>query len=364
MYIIYMPRQLWIPQVLRDAGLTVYEEEGWETRGTGTFDPIGVMWHHTATPPSWSSRQLTNLLVRGHASLRGPLCQLQLNRDGVYIVIAAGRGNHAGNGSWPTIRLGNTQTIGIEAANDGVGEPWPQEQVDAYIIGTAALLKYMGQPVQNVLGHKEWAPSRKIDPRGLDMDEMRSKVQAVLDSPGGEPGSSVPDLPPGLEWGQGGLPDVSLVNSRPLLQYNSTGEHVRRAQQFLLDHGQNIGAVDGEFGPRTYTGVKRFQAEKGLKIDGIIGALTWAELEKPPTPKQSQGKQVIISERCKSQILRRGSRGTCVSSLQRALNTLGHNSGTPDGSFGPKTDQAVKSFQRFHRISQDGIVGPVTWSKF
>lgn len=360
-----MPRQLWIPQVLRDAGLTVYEEEGWETRGTGSFDPIGVMWHHTATPASWSSRQLTNLLVRGHATLRGPLCQLQLNRDGVYIVIAAGRGNHAGSGSWPTIRLGNTQTIGIEAANDGVGEPWPQEQVDAYIIGTAALLQHMGQPVENVLGHKEWAPSRKIDPRGLDMDEMRAKIQAVIDSPGGEPGPSVPDLPDGLEWGQGGLPNVSLVNDRPIIQYNSTGEHVKRAQQFLLDHEINIGSVDGEFGPRTYTGVKRFQQAKGLAVDGIIGPNTWAALESAPTPDKSALKpDVRIPDKCKTQVLRRGNRGSCVKSLQRALNVLGHEAGAPDGAFGPKTDRAVRSFQRFSRITVDGIVGPKTWSKF
>jgi N-acetyl-anhydromuramyl-L-alanine amidase AmpD len=357
-----MPRQLWIPQVLRDAGLTVFEEEGWETRGTTAFDPIGVMWHHTASPATWTSRQLTNLLVRGHSTLRGPLCQLQLNRDGVYVVIAAGRANHAGNGSWPTIRLGNTQTIGIEAANDGVGEPWPREQVDAYIIGTAALLKHMGQPAENVVGHKEWAPRRKIDPRGLDMDEMRSKVQAVISAPTNSGG--LPDLPPGLDWGQGGLPSVPLVTETPVLQYNSTGPAVRRAQQFLLDHGINIGSVDGEFGPRTYTGVKKFQAEKGLKIDGIIEPVTWRALESEPSNTAKPKQEIVISERCKTQVLRRGSRGNCVKSLQRALNILGHNAGAPDGVFGAKTDAAVKSFQRFSRISIDGIVGPQTWSKF
>jgi peptidoglycan hydrolase-like protein with peptidoglycan-binding domain len=357
-----MPRQLWITQVLRDAGLTVYEEDGWETRGTTTFDPIGVMWHHTASPANWSSRQLTNLLVKGHSTLKGPLCQLQLNRDGVYVVIAAGRANHAGTGSWPTIRAGNTQTIGIEAANDGVGEPWPEEQVDAYIIGTAALLKHMGQPVENIVGHKEWAPRRKIDPRGLDMDEMRSRVQAIIDAPSG--GGSVPDLPPGLNWGQGGLPNILVSNTRPVLQYNSRGDDVRRAQGLLLDHGIAIGNADGQFGPRTYTGVKRFQAEKGLKIDGIIDNLTWEELEKAPIPKPSPTQKVNINNRCKTQILKRGERGNCVASLQRALNVLGHNAGTPDGSFGPKTEAAVRSFQRSNRITQDGVVGSQTWSKF
>lgn len=333
-----MPRQLWIPKVLRDAGLTVYEEDGWETRGAASFNPIGVMWHHTATPPSWSSRQLTDLLVRGHASLRGPLCQLQLNRDGVYVVVAAGRANHAGRGSWPTIRLGNTQTIGIEAANNGVGEPWPEEQVDAYIRGTAAILKHLGQPVQNVVGHKEWAPSRKIDPRGLDMDEMRLSIQNVENPP------------------------IVVPNAKnPVLQYNSTGESVRRAQRLLTDHGVNVGTADGEFGPRTYAGVKRFQAEKGLKNDGIIESLTWSKLDKAPArPTVNKAK---INDRCKRQVLKRGSRGVCVSSLQRALNSLGHKAGTPDGVFGPSTDNAVKSFQRFNRIKEDGVVGPTTWSK-
>jgi len=288
----YMPRQLWIPQVLRDAGLTVYEEKGWETRGTTTFNPIGVMWHHTASPATWSSRQLTNLLVKGHSTLRGPLCQLQLNRDGVYVVIAAGRANHAGTGSWPTISAGNTQTIGIEAANDGVGEPWPKEQVDAYIIGTAALLKHMDQPVENVVGHKEWAPRRKIDPRGLDMDEMRSRVHSAIKSP--NTSSGLPDLPPGLNWGQGGLPKINAPSPSP-----ST-----------------------------------------------------------PTPS------VNIGNNCKRQVLRRGARGPCVKSLQRALNVLGHNAGAPDGVFGSRTDAAVKSFQRFSMITVDGVVGPQTWSKF
>ncbi len=357
-----MPRQLWISQVLKDAGLTVYEENGWETRGTTAFEPIGVMWHHTASPPTWSSRQLTNLLVKGHTTLKGPLCQLQLNRDGVYVVIAAGRANHAGNGSWPTIRLGNTQTIGIEAANTGVGEPWSAEQVNAYILGTAALLKHMGKTAENVVGHKEWAPSRKIDPAGLDMNEMRSKIQAVLDAPTTD--GSLPELPPGLDWGSGGLPNVPVTSARPVLQYNSTGQDVRRAQRFIKDHNVEIGSIDGEFGPRTYTGVKRFQAKKGLKIDGIIGNLTWQELEKSPTPTQPTNVTVNISERCKKEVLRRGSKGSCVSSLQRALNTLGYKAGTPDGSFGPRTENAVKAFQAFNRITADGIVGPATWSRF
>jgi hypothetical protein len=37
---------------------------------------------------------------------------------------------------------------------------------------------------------------------------------------------------------------------------------------------------------------------------------------------------------------------------------------TADGVFGPKTEAAVKAFQKKHGLATDGIVGPKTWSKF
>ncbi|MGG3846690.1 peptidoglycan-binding domain-containing protein [Aeribacillus composti] len=33
-----------------------------------------------------------------------------------------------------------------------------------------------------------------------------------------------------------------------------------------------------------------------------------------------------------------------------------------DGVFGPKTEAAVKAYQRRHGLKADGIVGPKTWN--
>jgi peptidoglycan hydrolase-like protein with peptidoglycan-binding domain len=59
--------------------------------------------------------------------------------------------------------------------------------------------------------------------------------------------------------------------------------------------------------------------------------------------------------------LRSGARGAAVSQLQRSLNASGARLAV-DGSFGPKTLSAVKSFQRSAGIGVDGVVGPKTWS--
>ncbi len=47
-------------------------------------------------------------------------------------MIAAGRANHAGPGSWLGIENGNGSFIGIEAENTGLSndQPWPEVQMD------------------------------------------------------------------------------------------------------------------------------------------------------------------------------------------------------------------------------------------
>lgn len=60
--------------------------------------------------------------------------------------------------------------------------------------------------------------------------------------------------------------------------------------------------------------------------------------------------------------LKRGNRGPAVVALQEALNAVHYFVGDVDGVFGPRTDDAVRGFQRDHRLKIDGIAGAGTWA--
>ncbi|MET9432270.1 helix-turn-helix domain-containing protein [Streptomyces sp. NPDC003036] len=65
-----------------------------------------------------------------------------------------------------------------------------------------------------------------------------------------------------------------------LLDINSTGFDVVETQCLLREHGVDPQATDGLYDERTKEAVKRFQKERGLVADGIVGPDTWRELRR------------------------------------------------------------------------------------
>jgi len=59
--------------------------------------------------------------------------------------------------------------------------------------------------------------------------------------------------------------------------------------------------------------------------------------------------------------LKKGARGTNVSTLQKRLNQRINAQLVVDGIFGNATKNAVKEYQSMYPIKVDGVVGPVTW---
>lgn len=170
---------------LKKWGLKVEEKKGWRDRGRPyNFYPRAIICHHTASGASSGNFASESIVTTGRSDLPGPLCQFLLGRDGTVMCIAAGYANHAGYGG-PRAGIpenqGNTYAIGIEAENNGVGEPWSGPQLNAYYRLCAALLDWIDvKDVSKVFGHKEWAPGRKIDPAGLDMSKFRDNVKKAL----------------------------------------------------------------------------------------------------------------------------------------------------------------------------------------
>lgn len=62
------------------------------------------------------------------------------------------------------------------------------------------------------------------------------------------------------------------------IQYGSSGNNVVKVQKRLNELGYNSGTADGIFGNNTKNAVIRFQKNKNLDADGIIGPSTWKSL--------------------------------------------------------------------------------------
>ena len=61
-----------------------------------------------------------------------------------------------------------------------------------------------------------------------------------------------------------------------------------------------------------------------------------------------------------AEVLKQGSTGAQVRSVQTKLKNWGYYTGSVDGIYGPKTVAAVKYFQRKNGLSEDGVVGAKT----
>ena len=123
----------------------------------------------------------------------------------------------------------------------------------------------------------------------------------------------------------------------------------------LITKGQNgaavrlwqfiVGAkIDGDFGPKTEEATKNFQSFHGMHATGIVAAAAWAA---------GMAKGMISTGMPE---IEQGSMGNAVKFLQAILGA------TVDGDFGPKTDAALKAFQRSKGLDADGCAGANTWA--
>lgn len=118
----------------------------------------------------------------------------------------------------------------------------------------------------------------------------------------------------------------------PTLRLYYQGPSVRLLQQNLIGLNFRYNGIrpTGIFDSKTDEVVRDFQAQNKLAPDGIVGPVTW---------------NTLLAK---------------VRRVQNRLNSLGFNSGVPDGFFGPRTTDAVRRFQLINGLVADGIVTPRT----
>jgi peptidoglycan hydrolase-like protein with peptidoglycan-binding domain len=75
----------------------------------------------------------------------------------------------------------------------------------------------------------------------------------------------------------------------PTLRIGSRGSAVIDLQTRLATAGFSPGPADGIFGSRTDGAVRSFQRARGLKVDGVVGPLTWGELLGTTAPQPAPG---------------------------------------------------------------------------
>lgn len=183
-------------------------------------------------------------------------------------------------------------------------------------------------------------------------------LEIVTDVPVGSPNASVPPV---------------------LLRVGSSGDDVRTIQIRLNRISNNFPSIpkivqaDGIYLEDTEAAVRQFQEIFGLPADGIVGRSTWYAIGriyasvKRLNELNSEG--ITLQEVTKQypEVLRLGSRGIGVSNLQYFLDYLSafYDTIPPltiDGVFGSSTEQAVKDAQKTLGITEDGVVGELTWN--
>ncbi|MHB1314278.1 MAG: C40 family peptidase [Christensenellales bacterium] len=146
-----------------------------------------------------------------------------------------------------------------------------------------------------------------------------------------------------------------------ILSYGMRGSEVVKLQNLLNQKGASLSA-DGQFGPKTETAVKSFQAANSITPDGVANTATWEALVSAgsnPIPKPV----IPVSGAAGDNLpLKKGMSGDAVKQLQQILTANGF--AAPDnGSFDAATEDAVKQYQAAFNLTADGIVGQATWGR-
>lgn len=169
----------------------------------------------------------------------------------------------------------------------------------------------------------------------------------------------------------------NVVNIK--LKMGDKGENVKKVQIMLMDLVElypsiPILEIDGIYGEDTMKSVKRFQELMGIYDTGTVDMVTWNKLQLIHSKKNAlesnlrqediEGNEGLDES---NNVVKEGSKGRYVIELQEYINKVANifpaiPKVVIDGIFGPKTKNALITFQRMFNLEADGIAGQITWA--
>jgi peptidoglycan hydrolase-like protein with peptidoglycan-binding domain len=156
-------------------------------------------------------------------------------------------------------------------------------------------------------------------------------------------------------WGWTGLKWLAIttliwgyISPVLALQPGQHSPEVSKLQQTLQVIGYYYGSITGYYGVWTQAAIRRFQADHGLKVDGIAGYQTLQVLQLATDSVERDWDFSIV--------LQLGSVGAAVVQLQQYLQVIGYYNGAITGYYGVMTQAAVEGFQVAMGLRPTGIV--------
>ncbi len=178
------------------------------------------------------------------------------------------------------------------------------------------------------------------------------------------------------------VPVEDIPSSAPpvTLREGDTGRDVELIQRKLNRISTNFPGIpkiypaDGFFGASTTDAVRTFQEVFGLDADGLVGRATWNQIQfiynavKKLYTVSSEGLRITDVSTRYTDTLSEGSTGEGVLTIQYYLSYISLFvpsviEATFDGSFGPGTTNAVRSFQQTYGLPETGVVDRATWDR-
>jgi hypothetical protein len=283
----------WDPMVLikaaEAAGVKFDVDDTWlDVNPYGaSFNPVGVVWHHTATG-TFTKGDMPSLSwcrFPGEYSMKARACHIVVARSGHMQIIAGNGAYHAGAGGPMTVNgkllpkdEGNSSLIGIEIEASSSTKINKKDRItpksginpaqwEATAKFNAALFDILKWPTSSAIRHRDWAPNRKID-IGIDLALVHEEIDKYrTDTP------VAPKPKPNK-------PTVSLINVR----MNLKNDHIRLVQEALKKEFPHATLpTNGFFNNSTKIVYKRWQEKCGFTgddADGLPGRDSLSKLGK------------------------------------------------------------------------------------